>query len=205
MGGDLVPTRPLARRVSRATATEVVDWIAARVEAFLEVNSTAVDVHGDCPRRLCWRSLRVEIEQHFGRISDLLSVSVRTRVFEKLLNMVNPAYYLSVDPRGFKMERFINTLRSQFDPSLETRIPRFDLKGKQYPVTLDDMQGWDRVERRCLCGPSRVLWEQICDFLDRQLTVTELGAKPVSGTMGFRPGWSWSQSSAHSTKGCTTV
>ena len=101
-------------------------------------------------------------------------MSVRTRVFEKILNMVNPAYYLSVDPRGFNMEYFLNTLHNQFDPSRGTRIPHFDLRGKQYPATLDDRQDWDRVERRCLCGLARILWEQICDFLDGQLTTTEL-------------------------------
>ena len=83
--------------------------------------------------------------------------------------MVNPAYYLSVDPRGFNMERFINTFRSQFDPSLETRSPHFDLKGEQYPATLDDIQDWGRAERRCLCGPRRVLWEQICDYIELQI------------------------------------
>ena len=46
----------------------------------------------------------------FGRISDPPSESVRTRVFEQLLDKVNPAYYLSVDPRGFNMECFLRTL-----------------------------------------------------------------------------------------------
>ena len=88
--------------------------------------------------------------------------------------MVNPAYYLSVDPRGFNMQYFLDTFRNQFDPSRGTRIPHFDLRGKQYPATLGDLEDWDRVERRCLCGPTRILWDQICDVLDRELTTKEL-------------------------------
>ena len=101
-------------------------------------------------------------------------MGVRARVFEKLLNKANPAYYFSVGPRGFNVERFLNTLCKQFDPSRGTRIPHYGLMGKQYFATLDDVQHWGRVERRCLCSPPRVLGERMCDFLGRQLTATEL-------------------------------
>ncbi|MFM7985930.1 MAG: hypothetical protein ACKPKO_42105, partial [Candidatus Fonsibacter sp.] len=61
---------------------------------------------------------------------DPLATVARDKVFELLVEVVNPQYYMSVNPRGFRTESFVREVRDEYEPTQLTRAPRFDGGGK---------------------------------------------------------------------------
>ena len=70
----------------------------------------------------------------FGRITDELSIVLRRRVLNRLLDWVRPAYYKQVDSEVFDMHVFLTTLSRDLTQLFKTGIPTFDRKFKPHAL-----------------------------------------------------------------------